>query len=178
MSQLVLWASAALVILVILSGMFSATETAYTGANRIKLKKTAEDGNRKAAKALALQENYDRVLTTILVGNNLVNILASALCTYVFTESFGSMGVLYATLFMLIVILAVGEITPKTLAKANAERMAIAMAPMLSVLIVIFRPFTGILGHRREACALRFGGLAHPHRGGAPHNGGRDRGGG
>ena len=144
MSQLVLWASVALVILVILSGMFSATETAYTGANRIKLKKTAEDGNRKAAKALALQENYDRVLTTILVGNNLVNILASALCTYVFTESFGSMGVLYATLFMLIVILAVGEITPKTLAKANAERMAIAMAPMLSVLIVIFRPFTWI----------------------------------
>ena len=144
MNQLVLWASVALVILVILSGMFSATETAYTGANRIKLKKAAEDGNKKAAKAVALQESYDRVLTTILVGNNLVNILASSLCTYVFTESFGSIGVIYATLFMLVVILAVGEITPKSLAKANAERMAIAMAPVLSVLIVIFRPFTWI----------------------------------
>ena len=144
MNQLVLWASVALVILVILSGMFSATETAYTGANRIKLKKAAEDGNKKAAKAVTLQESYDRVLTTILVGNNLVNILASSLCTYVFTESFGSIGVIYATLFMLVVILAVGEITPKSLAKANAERMAIAMAPVLSVLIVIFRPFTWI----------------------------------
>ena len=72
MDQLVLWASVALFILVILSATFSATETAYTGANKIKLKKAAEDGNKKARKALRLLENYDRLLTTILVGNNLV----------------------------------------------------------------------------------------------------------
>ena len=102
MDQLVLWASVALFILVILSATFSATETAYTGANKIKLKKAAEDGNKKARKALRLLENYDRLLTTILVGNNLVNILASSLCTFIFTQKFGSIGVAYATAFMLV----------------------------------------------------------------------------
>ena len=144
MDQLLLWASVALVILVILSGMFSATETAFTSANRIKLKKLSEDGNRKADKALYLIDRYDKLLTTILVGNNLVNILSSALCTFIFTGMFGSMGVVYATLFMLVIILAVGEITPKTLAKANAERFALIMAPVMSVLIKVFSPFTWI----------------------------------
>ena len=144
MDQLVLWASVALVLLVILSATFSATETAYTGANKIKLKKAAEDGNKKARKALRLLENYDRLLTTILVGNNLVNILASSLCTFIFTQKFGSIGVAYATAFMLIVILAVGEITPKSLAKANAERFAIRMSGPLSIIIKIFLPITWI----------------------------------
>ena len=144
MDQLVLWASVALFILVILSATFSATETAYTGANKIKLKKAAEDGNKKARKALRLLENYDRLLTTILVGNNLVNILASSLCTFIFTQKFGSIGVAYATAFMLIVILAVGEITPKSLAKANAERFAIRMSGPLSIIIKIFLPITWV----------------------------------
>ncbi len=144
MDQLVLWASVALFILVILSATFSATETAYTGANKIKLKKAAEDGNKKARKALRLLENYDRLLTTILVGNNLVNILASSLCTFIFTQKFGSIGVAYATAFMLVVILAVGEITPKSLAKANAERFAIRMSGPLNIIIKIFLPITWI----------------------------------
>ena len=144
MDQLVLWASVALSILVILSATFSATETAYTGANKIKLKKAAEDGNKKARKALRLLENYDRLLTTILVGNNLVNILASSLCTFIFTQKFGSIGVAYATAFMLVVILAVGEITPKSLAKANAERFAIRMSGPLNIIIKIFLPITWI----------------------------------
>ena len=155
MDQLILWASVALVFLVALSGMFSATETAFTGANRIKLKKLAEDGSKKAEKALRLIDNYDSLLTTILVGNNLVNILSSALCTYIFTGMFGSLGVIYATLFMLVVILALGEITPKSLAKANAERFAVAMAPIMSVLTVVFSPITWIFQKFSGAVAKR-----------------------
>ena len=115
MDQLVIWATVALVFLVFLSGMFSATETAFTSANRIKLKKAAEDGSRRAVKALDLLDHFDKLLTTILVGNNLVNILSSSLCTYIFVSRFDSMGVVYATVFMLVVILALGEITPKSL---------------------------------------------------------------
>lgn len=144
MDEMILGASAALVILVLFSGIFSATETAFTGANRIKLKKLAEDGNKKAVKALALLDNYDRLLTTILVGNNLVNILSSSLCTFIFTGIFGSLGVIYATAFMLVVILAVGEITPKSLAKANAERYAMGMAGTMSFFAKIFTPITWI----------------------------------
>ena len=155
MDQLILWASVALVFLVALSGMFSATETAFTGANRIKLKKLAEDGSKKAEKALRLIDNYDSLLTTILVGNNLVNILSSALCTYIFTGMFGSLGVIYATLFMLVVILALGEITPKSLAKANAERFAVAMAPIMSALPVVFSPITWIFQKFSGAVAKR-----------------------
>ncbi len=158
MDQLILWASVALVFLVALSGMFSATETAFTGANRIKLKKLAEDGSKKAEKALRLIDNYDSLLTTILVGNNLVNILSSALCTYIFTGMFGSLGVIYATLFMLVVILALGEITPKSLAKANAERFAVAMAPIMSVLTVVFSPITWIFQKFSGAVAKRTNG--------------------
>ena len=139
-----MWAIVALVILVILSGTFSATETAFTSANRIKLKKAAEDGSRKAVKALYLLDHFDKLLTTILVGNNLVNILASSLCTYIFVSKFDSMGVVYATIFMLVVILAVGEITPKSLAKTHAEKMAIFMAPIMVILTKIFTPFTWI----------------------------------
>ena len=144
MEPLVVWAIVALVILVILSGTFSATETAFTSANRIKLKKTAEDGSKNASKALDLLDNFDKLLTTILVVNNLVNILSSSLCTYIFTSRFGSIGVVYATAFMLVVILAVGEITPKSLAKSHAEKLATFMAPIMTVLTKVFTPFTWI----------------------------------
>ena len=144
MEPLVMWAIVALVILVILSGIFSATETAFTSANRIKLKKAAEDGSRRAVKALDLLDHFDKLLTTILVGNNLVNILSSSLCTYIFVSRFDSMGVVYATVFMLVVILALGEITPKSLAKTHAEKMAIFMAPIMKILTKIFTPFTWI----------------------------------
>ncbi len=144
MDPLILWASVALVVLVLLSGTFSATETAFTGANRIKLKKLAEDGDRRATNALALIDDYDKLLTTILVGNNLVNILSSSLCTFIFTGAFGTIGVVYATAFMLVVILAVGEITPKSIAKANAERFAMGMAGPMKAFSVIFSPITWI----------------------------------
>ncbi len=122
--------------------MFSATETAFTSVSKIKLKRAAEDGDKRAVKAIKLIENYDRLLTTILVGNNLVNILISSLCTSIFIAFAGDMGVLYATLFSLIVILAVGEITPKCLAKANPEGFALRMASLIGAIAVILTPVT------------------------------------
>ncbi|MGN1044647.1 MAG: hemolysin family protein [Candidatus Methanomethylophilaceae archaeon] len=133
-----------LAILVIFSGVFSATETSFTSASKIKLKKMEEEGNTKATKTIALLEEYDKLLTTILVGNNLVNIMSSSLCTLIFTVSFGSVGVMYATVFMLVVILTVGEITPKVLAKSRPEKFALLFTPMMLFVSKVFAPITWI----------------------------------
>jgi len=134
----------AMAILVILSGMFSATETSFTSASKIKLMKIEEEGNKKATKTIHLLENYDKLLTTILVGNNLVNIMSSSLCTFIFTEMFGAMGVMISTVFMLVVILAVGEITPKSLAKSAPEKFALFFTPFISIVAKIFSPITWV----------------------------------
>ena len=144
MDMMVTLSIIAMTILVILSGMFSATETSFTSASRIKLKKIEEEGNKKATKAIYLIDNYDKLLTSILVGNNLVNIMSSSLCTFIFTEAFGSLGVIYATAFMLVVILAVGEITPKSLAKSSPEKFALFFTPFISFVSKILSPFTWI----------------------------------
>ncbi|MDR0523486.1 MAG: hemolysin family protein [Candidatus Methanoplasma sp.] len=143
---------AAFSVLIALSSFFSASETAYSTMNVIRIKALANEGDRRAAKALAHSEDYERLLTTILVGNNLVNIAASAIGTMIFTELFGLAGVAYATAFMATVILAFGEITPKTLARRNAERYAIALAgPLraaevaLSPIAAVFMKMTGAL---------------------------------
>ena len=134
--------SVALVLLTVLSAFFSASETAYTSVSRIRLKNLVNDGNRKAEKALKLSENYENLLTTILVGNNLVNILASSICTWLFAAFFGDWSVIAATLFMLIVLLTFGEITPKTVAKRHAEKVAMLFARPLSFVMVILYPIS------------------------------------
>ena len=108
-----------LAVLVLCSSFFSATETAYSSINRIKLKNMASAGSRKAQKALELAEGYDRLLSTILVGNNVVNILASSLATVLFVQNlgFGDTGVSLSTAVMTVVILIFGEISPKSIAK-------------------------------------------------------------
>ena len=131
-----------LFILVLLSAFFSASETAFTSSNKIRLKNYANDGNKKAARALKLLEDYDKLITTILVGNNLVNILSSSICTWLFTTLFGGLGVAYATVFMFVVILLCGEITPKKLAKTNAERYALTLGGLLSFFIIVLTPIT------------------------------------
>ncbi len=133
-----------LVVLVALSAFFSASETSYTSLRKVKLKNLANEGNKRAEKTLKLAENYDILLTTILVGNNLVNIMASSICTWLFTIYFGAWGVAIATVFMLIVLLAFGEITPKTMAKANSERYAMAVEPILSTIVVVFKPISWV----------------------------------
>lgn len=143
-----------MVILVACSAFFSASETAFTGMNRIKIKNMANDGNKKAAKVLEISDNFDKLLTTILVGNNFVNIFASSLmswiCSY-WLPSFSS--VIISTLVTLFVILLFGEITPKTLANNNPETWALRSVGVLSVLITIFSPITYFFNKPKQILA-------------------------
>ena len=139
---LIVLSSVALLALIILSAFFSASETAYTSASKIRLKNLVNDGNKRAGKALHLLDNYEKLLTTILVGNNLVNILASSICTWMFAAFFGDWSVIAATLFMLLVLLTFGEITPKTLAKRHPERIAMLFARPLTFMMIVFTPIS------------------------------------
>ena len=110
-----------LVLLIIMSAYFSATETAYSSLNKIKLKSIANKGNKKAKLALELSEKYDSVISTILIGNNIVNIATASLATVLFTKLLGSSGVTVSTIVMTILILIFGEISPKSIAKDIPE---------------------------------------------------------
>ena len=124
-----------------LSAFFSSAETAFSGVNRIKLKNLAADGNKKAQQALKLTENYDELLSTVLVGNNIVNITCTSIATLVFTGILGNdLGVTVSTVVMTVLVLIFGEITPKGIAKEKAEMFAMAMAPAIRVCIVILTP--------------------------------------
>lgn len=130
-----------LIALVILSGYFSATETAFSSLNRIRLKNLAAAGNKRAKLAYALSENYDELLSTILVGNNLVNIASTAIATVLFTSALGDgAGPTVSTIVMTVVVLIFGEVSPKSLAKENAEGFAMVSAPMIRILIVVLKP--------------------------------------
>ena len=150
-----------IVILLTVSAVCSATETAFSSANRIRLKNTAASGSKRAKKALDMAENFDKALTAILIANNVVNIAASSLATVFFTERFGGGSVGIATLVMTVLVLIFGEILPKSLAKENSERFSVFMAPLLSAFIIIITPliwvFTGIknlvvkaIGHKDD----------------------------
>ena len=103
----------AILFLICLSAFFSATETAFSSVNKIRLKNLASNGNKKAARALKMSENYDELLSTILVGNNIANILSSSLATVLFTRLIGNSGVTIATIVMTVLVLLFGEISPK-----------------------------------------------------------------
>ncbi|MBR1864396.1 MAG: HlyC/CorC family transporter [Ruminococcus sp.] len=140
--------AALIALLLVLSALCSATETAFSSCNRIRLKKMAEEGSRSAGKALKICEDFDKALTAILIGNNVVNILSSALATVFFTERFGSGSVGIATAVMTVLVLIFGEILPKSLAKENSERFSVFMAAPLSAFMFIITPliwiFSGI----------------------------------
>ena len=131
---------AALVILVILSAFFSATETAFTSLNRIRLKSRADSGNKRAALTLRIAEDYDKLLSTNLIGNNIVNISASTVGTVLFTKLFLDYGPLVSTVVLTVVILVFGEISPKSMAKENAEAFAMLAAPIMRVLMTVLAP--------------------------------------
>ena len=130
----------ALVILVALSAYFSATETAFTSLNRIRLKNRADEGNARAARTLALAEQYDKLLSTILIGNNIVNIAATTIATVLFTKWFHEYGPAAASVVLTVVILIFGEISPKSLAKESPERWAMAATPLLQLFTVLLAP--------------------------------------
>jgi putative hemolysin len=127
------------------SAYFSGTETAFTSFNRTKMKNLAADGNKKAALALDLSENYDKMLTTLLVGNNIVNILLSSMATVYFMNLLRETSIsdLYPTIstaVITVVVLIFGEISPKSLAKDHAEGYAMAVARFIKFLIIILTP--------------------------------------
>ena len=130
-----------LILLVILSACFSATETASTSLNRIRLKSKADAGNRRAALALKLVDQYNNLLSTILVGNNIVNLSASSLATVFFTEGLRLQnGAVISTVVITIVVLVFGEVSPKSLAKEYPESFAMFSAPIMRILMVILTP--------------------------------------
>lgn len=139
-----------LIVLIMFSGYFSATETAFSSANRIRIKNMASDGNKKAALVQKLSDNFDSVLSTILIGNNIVNIAATAIATAMFIAIMKgdvNLGTTLSTVVTTVVVLIFGEITPKSLAKDSPEKFAMFSAPFLNVLMILLWPlnmvFTG-----------------------------------
>jgi len=131
----------AIICLVAMSAYFSATETAFSALNRIKLKSLAEAGNKKAQLAQKLADNYDNILSTILIGNNIVNIVASSIATVLFTGIMGpALGVPVSTAVMTIFVLIFGEISPKSIAKDIPEKFAMWSAPILNFFSIILKP--------------------------------------
>ena len=136
-----LWA--ALVILVGFSAFFSASETAFSSLNQIRLKSRAEDGDSSAARVLAMAEQYDKLLSTILIGNNIVNIAAASIGTILFTQMLGAeRGATMSTIVLTIIVLIFGEVTPKSLAKEIPEKVATAVSPFLVLLMALMTPLT------------------------------------
>jgi len=134
-----------LAVLVIISGFFSAAETAFTSLNRVRIKNMATDGNKRAKLVLKLVEDYDKLLSTILVGNNIVNIASASVSTVLFVKWFNELGVTLSTIVMTVLILIFGEISPKSISKDMPEKMAMFSAPILKVFIFILTPINIII---------------------------------
>ena len=132
---------------VALSAYFSATETAFNTFNKIRVKNLAEKGNKTAARALTLTENYDTLISTILIGNNIVNILGASLATIYFTNllansSMANLATTISTAGMSLLVLTFGEICPKTIAKQTPDKFVLFATPIISALLVLFSPLS------------------------------------
>ncbi|GAA6192256.1 hypothetical protein DS909_15845 [Phaeobacter gallaeciensis] len=129
-----------ILLLLVLSGFFSGSETALTAASRGKLRTQADKGSRGAQKALDITEDNERLIGSVLLGNNLVNILSASLATALFTRLFGESGIALATLVMTLLVLVFAEVLPKTYAIIHAEKAAAAVAPIIGVIVTLFSP--------------------------------------
>ena len=139
-----------MVIMVAFSAYFSATETAFSSLNKTRLKVLAEKGDKKAALALELSDKYDKMITTILIGNNIVNIAMTSVCTLLFVHLLSDAGATVSTVVSTVVVLIFGEVTPKSLAKENPERFAMFSAPFLKVLMVVLTPFAFLFAQLKK----------------------------
>ncbi len=137
-----------ILVCILLSMYFSSTETAFNAASRIRLKSKAEDGSKQAALVLKLLDRYDAMLTTILIGNNIVNIACTSLATLLFVQLLKdeNLGATVATVVVTVVLLIFGEISPKTIARKNPERVAMLSAPFLQVLMTVLSPVGFVFG--------------------------------
>ncbi|MDO4740307.1 MAG: hemolysin family protein [Eubacteriales bacterium] len=134
----------AMVFCVIMSAYFSATETAFSSLNKTRLKTMAEKGNRKAKLAYELSEKYDKLISTILIGNNIVNIALSSIATVLFVNLMGASGATVSTVVITIIVLIFGEITPKSVAKDVPEKFSMFSAPLINLFIVVLTPINFI----------------------------------
>jgi Mg2+/Co2+ transporter CorB len=136
-----IWVSAlAIGFLVILSGFFSGSETALTAASRARMHQAEKSGDKRARLVNHLIQDRERLIGAVLLGNNLVNILASALATSLFLSLFGQAGIVYATIAMTFFVLVFGEVLPKTLAISDPDRIARTVAPAIRIVVVVFWP--------------------------------------
>jgi CBS domain containing-hemolysin-like protein len=143
-------------VLLAMSAYFSATETAFSSLNRIRMKNMANSGNRKAIQTLKFSEDFDRVLTTILIGNNIVNIASASVATVIFTTAYGNAGVTISTIVTTVLVLIFGEITPKSLAKESPENFAMFSTPILKFLSVLFYPLNLLFAQWKKVLSRVF----------------------
>ena len=137
----------ALIVLVAMSAYFSATETAFTSLNRIRLRTRADAGDKRAARTLAVAEDYDKLLSTILIGNNIVNNVATTIGAVLFIKLIDDVrGPTVSAVVLTVVILIFGEVSPKSLAKENPETWAMLATPLLRLLLVILTPVNYLFG--------------------------------
>ena len=146
-----------LIILVFLYSFFSASETAFSSLNKIKLKALANSGNRKAASTLELMEDFSKLLTTILIGNTIVNVVSASLATVLFTRILGGNGVAVSSVVMTLVIMIIGEIIPKNMAKYVPEKFAMSSTPFLRFLVFIFTPLSFVFRYIEKIIAGFYG---------------------
>lgn len=145
-----------IILLLLVSALFSACEMAYSSVNRIRLKNYAQQGNKQAKKALKIVDSFDDALTSILIGNNIVNIASASIGTILFTNLIGSKGVGVSTAVMTILVLIFGDISPKSIAKENPERFVLLFATPLSICIWIMKPFIIIFSGLRKLISKLF----------------------
>ena len=146
----------ALVILVAFSAFFSASETAFSSLNQIRLKSRADDGDASAARVLAMAEQYDKLLSSILIGNNIVNIMVASIGTLLFVELYGDIGATVSTVVVTIVVLIFGEITPKSVAKDTPERFAMFSAPFIRLWIWVLTPLNFLFSQWKKLVSRFF----------------------
>lgn len=125
---------------IMMSAYFSATETAFLSINKTRLKTMAEKGNRRAERVLKLSDRYDKLISTILIGNNIVNIAVASVATVFFVKFFGDAGATISTAVVTVLVLIFGEITPKNIAKDSPDSFACFSAPIIGALMVLFAP--------------------------------------
>ena len=131
-----------IILCILFSGYFSATETAFSSLNRIRIKNMAEKGDKRAKLVLDMLENFDGLLSSILIGNNIVNIACASVATVLFVKLLGEeQGPSVATIVITVVVLIFGEVSPKSIAKENPEKFAMFAAPFLNLLMIVLTPF-------------------------------------
>ncbi|HPI94076.1 MAG TPA: CNNM domain-containing protein [Deltaproteobacteria bacterium] len=149
--------TAVLVILIMISAFFSSSETAYMRANRFRLRTLAEKGNARAKLVEDILKEPERLISAILLGNNFVNVLASAIATVLFISFFGERGILYATIAMTVLLLIFGEITPKTIAAYRPDMVTLLFSQPLRIIILVLNPFVRVFTLMAKGMLRLFG---------------------